>query len=94
MLFSKHKWEEYNSFNDPDTRWNKIKSAIKTMLDRIAPFKSVIIKVKIVPWIFSQLVSLDKKEIWHITELEKLAWDKLLSDWDKFKSYRNIQKHV
>ena len=61
MLLSKHKWENYNSIKDPDARWNEIKSATLTMLDRAAPIKSVIIKEKKVPWIKSQLISLGKK---------------------------------
>ena len=89
ILLSKHKWEEYNSIKDPDARWNQIKSAILTMLDRAAPIKSVTIKEKKVPWINSQLVSLGKKRNMAYHRARKTG---ISSDWDKFKRYRNLYK--
>ena len=85
-LFNNYPWHIFNILNDPEVRWNSIKTTIIMMLNQVAPLKTIILKEKKIPWYNSSLVSLSKKR--------SMAYNRARStgkpeDWLKFKQLRN-----
>ena len=89
LLFIKYPWHIYNSITNPDARWTAIKESISTMLDQVAPVKTVLLREPKVPWYNCQLVSLAKKR--------NMAYHRARNScstdhWNKYKKYRNLYK--
>ena len=71
--------------NDPEVRWNSIKTKITMMLNKVAPLKTIILKEKKIPWYKCSVA---------VKEKEYIAYNNARStgkpeDWLKFKQLRN-----